>query len=74
MRILAPSPPTASSAVKTKNNGQLKKFLHFYWELCPNYDDDGKLKQMVLVMYVFNSSKHMTLLIAHIAKPYETIL
>lgn len=29
---------------------QLKKMLHFYWEVCPKYDTDGKLKQeMILV-------------------------
>ncbi|PWN44690.1 putative SEC26 [Ceraceosorus guamensis] len=28
----------------------LKKMLHFYWEVCPKYDDQGKLKQeMILV-------------------------
>ncbi|KAI8461380.1 coatomer beta subunit [Phakopsora pachyrhizi] len=29
---------------------QIKKMLHFYWEVCPKYDDSGKLKQeMILV-------------------------
>lgn len=29
----------------------LKKLLHFYWEVCPKYDDNGKLKQeMILVV------------------------
>jgi len=29
---------------------QLKKMLHFYWEICPKLDDQGKLKQeMILV-------------------------
>jgi coatomer subunit beta len=33
----------------------LKKLLHFYWEVCPKYDDNGKLKQeMILVVYVPN--------------------
>ncbi|EKM61471.1 uncharacterized protein PHACADRAFT_248107 [Phanerochaete carnosa HHB-10118-sp] len=32
-------------------NKQLKKLLHFYWEVCPKYDDNGKLKQeMILVV------------------------
>lgn len=32
---------------------QLKKLLHFYWEVCPKYDENGKLKQeMILVVYV----------------------
>lgn len=31
-------------------NKQLKKLLHFYWEVCPKYDENGKLKQeMILV-------------------------
>jgi coatomer subunit beta len=31
----------------------LKKLLHFYWEVCPKYDDNGKLKQeMILVVWV----------------------
>jgi len=31
----------------------LKKLLHFYWEVCPKYDDNGKLKQeMILVVCV----------------------
>ncbi|KAG8712741.1 coatomer subunit beta [Ceratobasidium sp. 423] len=29
---------------------QLKKMLHFYWEVCPKHDENGKLKQeMILV-------------------------
>ncbi|GAA5858322.1 hypothetical protein JCM1840_001148 [Sporobolomyces johnsonii] len=29
---------------------QIKKLLHFYWEICPKYDENGKLKQeMILV-------------------------
>lgn len=32
---------------------QLKKLLHFYWEVCPKYDEQGKLKQeMILVVCV----------------------
>ncbi|EJD48341.1 coatomer beta subunit [Auricularia subglabra TFB-10046 SS5] len=32
-------------------NKALKKLLHFYWEVCPKYDDNGKLKQeMILVV------------------------
>ncbi|KAJ9053744.1 coatomer subunit beta [Entomophthora muscae] len=31
-------------------NKHLKKLLHFYWETCPKYSEDGKLKQeMILV-------------------------
>ncbi|KAF8216278.1 coatomer beta subunit [Mycena galopus ATCC 62051] len=32
-------------------NKHLKKLLHFYWEVCPKYDEHGKLKQeMILVV------------------------
>lgn len=30
---------------------RLKKLLHFYWEVCPKYEENGKLKQeMILVV------------------------
>jgi len=74
MRILAPSTTNYIFHGQNKKQRTAEEILTFSWELSPNYDDDGKLKQMVLVMYVFNSSKHMTLLIAHIATPCETIL
>ncbi|KAF8488690.1 putative coatomer complex beta chain [Gautieria morchelliformis] len=36
--------------VLPSRNKALKKLLHFYWEVCPKYDEDGKLKQeMILV-------------------------
>lgn len=39
--------------IMPSRNKQLKKLLHFYWEVCPKYDDNGKLKQeMILVVYV----------------------
>ncbi len=39
--------------VMPSRNKQLKKLLHFYWEVCPKYDEQGKLKQeMILVVYV----------------------
>jgi len=39
--------------VLPSKNKALKKLLHFYWEVCPKYDDNGKLKQeMILVVYV----------------------
>jgi len=32
-------------------NKQFKKLLHFYWEVRPKYDENGKLKQeMILVV------------------------
>ena len=35
----------------------LKKLLHFYWEICPKTNPDGKLKQeMILVWYVLGIS------------------
>ncbi|KAI0830758.1 coatomer protein [Trametes gibbosa] len=37
--------------VMPSRNKQLKKLLHFYWEVCPKYDDNGKLKhEMILVV------------------------
>ncbi|WWD20258.1 hypothetical protein CI109_104734 [Kwoniella shandongensis] len=37
--------------VMPSRNKQLKKMLHFYWEVCPKLDDNGKLKQeMILVV------------------------
>ncbi|OCF62183.1 coatomer beta subunit [Kwoniella mangroviensis CBS 10435] len=37
--------------VMPSRNKQLKKMLHFYWEICPKLDDNGKLKQeMILVV------------------------
>ena len=37
--------------VLPSKNKQLKKLLHFYWEVCPKYDEGGKLKQeMILVV------------------------
>jgi coatomer subunit beta len=42
-------------------NKQLKKLLHFYWEVCPKYDENGKLKQeMILVVCVYLSSFYHT--------------
>ncbi|KZS93333.1 coatomer protein [Sistotremastrum niveocremeum HHB9708] len=36
--------------VLPSRNKALKKLLHFYWEVCPKHDENGKLKQeMILV-------------------------
>lgn len=36
--------------VMPSRNKELKKLLHFYWEICPKHGPDGKLKQeMILV-------------------------
>lgn len=32
-------------------NKHLKKLLHFYWEACPKYSDDGKLKQEMILVW-----------------------
>ena len=41
--------------VMPSKNKALKKLLHFYWEVCPKYDDAGKLKQeMILVVCVIH--------------------
>jgi coatomer subunit beta len=29
-------------------NKQLEKLLHFYWQVCPKYDEIGKLKQEMI--------------------------
>ncbi|TFK38623.1 coatomer protein [Crucibulum laeve] len=42
--------PVIQFIMPTRNK-QLKKLLHFYWEVCPKYDEHGKLKQeMILVV------------------------
>jgi coatomer subunit beta len=44
--------PIIQYALPSKNK-QLKKLLHFYWEVLPKHDDQGKLKQeMILVWFV----------------------
>jgi coatomer subunit beta len=41
--------------VMPSKNKTLKKLLHFYWEVCPKYNPDGKLKQeMILVWYTIH--------------------
>ena len=47
--------------VLPSKNKALKKLLHFYWEVCPKYDDNGKLKQeMILVVCV--GMAHMSII------------
>ncbi|KAL6307672.1 coatomer protein [Sparassis latifolia] len=42
--------PIIQYVMPTRNKA-LKKLLHFYWEVCPKYDENGKLKQeMILVV------------------------
>jgi coatomer subunit beta len=50
--------------VLPSKNKQLKKLLHFYWEVCPKYDENGKLKQeMILVVWVFNNHSSLCYII-----------
>jgi len=50
--------------VLPSKNKQLKKLLHFYWEVCPKYDENGKLKQeMILVVCVFNNHSSLCYII-----------
>ena len=37
--------------VMPSKNKALKKLLHFYWEVCPKYDDNGKLKQEMILVW-----------------------
>lgn len=46
--------------VLPSKNKALKKMLHFYWEVCPKTDEQGKLRQeMILVCnYIRNDLQH----------------
>lgn len=45
--------------VMPSKSKSLKKLLHFYWEICPKLNPDGKLKQeMILVWYVTISNPY----------------
>ena len=61
--------------VMPSRNKQLKKLLHFYWEVCPKYDEKGKLKQeMILVVYVvslFQVSRRCSDRICYSAMQFE---
>lgn len=60
--------------VLPSRNKQLKKLLHFYWEVCPKYDENGKLKQeMILVVYVLRLPHDDSTLTMIVAMPSETI-
>lgn len=37
--------------VMPSKNKQLKKLLHYYWEVCPKYDENGKLKQEMILVW-----------------------
>ena len=59
--------------VMPSRNKQLKKLLHFYWEVCPKYDDSGKLKQeMILVVYVSYILVVLPMLTSYKVMPSET--
>ncbi|KAF9036979.1 coatomer protein [Hymenopellis radicata] len=48
--------------VMPSRNKQLKKLLHFYWEVCPKYDEQGKLKQeMILVVNAIRMTSYVLL-------------
>jgi hypothetical protein len=71
MQLANPADANRTICVALKN----KKLLYFYWEVCPKYDDNGKLTQEIILVYVSNlSNYHESLLIAHIVTQYETIL
>jgi coatomer subunit beta len=49
--------------VTPSKNKALKKLSLIYWEICPKYQPNGKLKQeMVLVWCVLTCSKHLAIL------------
>jgi len=37
--------------VLPSKNKQIKKMLHFYWEVCPKLDEAGKLKQEMILVW-----------------------
>jgi hypothetical protein len=37
--------------VMPSRNKQLKKLLHYYWEVCPKTNPDGKLKQEMILVW-----------------------
>lgn len=37
--------------VLPSKNKQLKKLLHFYWEICPKTKPDGKLKEEFILVW-----------------------
>lgn len=54
---------------------QLKKLLHFYWEVCRKKDDHGKLKQEMILVWSVTGHYPFGLLESNImiAMPFETI-
>ena len=58
--------------VMPSKNKALKKLLHFYWEVCPKYDDNGKLKQEMILVVCVSILMHMVYANTCIlAMPYE---
>ena len=47
---------------------QLKKLLHFYWEVCPKYDEQGKLKQEMILVWCVSGLKNTVLMTYTFAK------
>ena len=42
--------PIIQYALPSKNK-HLKKLLHFYWEVIPKHDNQGKLKQEMILVW-----------------------
>ena len=51
----APSQPTLLMPiiqfVLPSKDKRIKKLLHFYWEICPKLDENGKLKQEMILVW-----------------------
>ncbi|CAG8781931.1 18727_t:CDS:2, partial [Racocetra fulgida] len=45
--------------VMPSKNKTLKKLLHFYWEICPKTNPDGKLKQEMILPFVLDHLKNI---------------
>lgn len=45
--------------VLPSKNKQLKKLLHFYWEICPKTNPDGKLKQEFILVWYAKHKNHL---------------
>lgn len=42
--------PIIQHVLPSKNKA-IKKLLHFYWEVCPKLDENGKLKQEMILVW-----------------------
>jgi hypothetical protein len=65
--------PIIQYALPSKNK-QLKKLLHFYWEVLPKHDDQGKLKQEMILVWcvaILSSNYHLHTNICTLVMPFE---